>query len=486
MAITKTVNVETTNARATTELTDTTPTVPLPDMPQGLMVVGPQVTLHFVEGDWNQANSYDYYDVVQVDGTSYIAVQDVPMNTPITNTEYWAKWNDPNSQVELLQQTVGQFDNRISANAAAIKQIQSELKTFDNAISDIRVQNLGIDEIVVLGNSYEMGANNVSNQGIGYQLKNILGISSDKFHFYAVSSAGFSVTGNTYDMQLARASEEMSETQKNNVKMVYVPYTITDYREGTTGLKLIFENFAANVSAVFPNAIIVMPLEVCMSYDYKDTVAGKNYGCDIFYLAYISMCLNQASAPNLITMPYIWCDCMINDGTLVQADGYHPTLAASKAIAARVVNNLISSSNRNVGRYYFYDMIGSDISSIYITFDYVTGNLSINEGSVNLSAAPTSASASNIRTNLLTNSRFYDVFKSSLSIFNRIFSRATINDKNLYVGLAERKSPDSSYDMVMYNEQITDSVGQRFIIGEYFNHTVNYASGVMQIIQVNK
>ena len=125
MAVTKTVNVETTNARASTTLTDTTPTVPLPDTPQGLMVIGPQVTLHFVEDEWNQANSYDYYDVVQVDGTSYIAVQDVPANTPITNTTYWAKWNDPNAQVELLQQTVGTFEARIAKNAADILAIKT-------------------------------------------------------------------------------------------------------------------------------------------------------------------------------------------------------------------------------------------------------------------------------------------------------------------------------------------------------------------------
>lgn len=140
----KTVNVETTNARATTMLEDTTPTVPLPDLPQGLMVLGPQVTLHFVEGEWNQANSYDYYDVVQVDGTSYIAVQDVPANTPITNTDYWAKWNDPNAQVELLQETVGMFDSRISAAesdaeaantaATAAADFNSNLKTLYAAI----------------------------------------------------------------------------------------------------------------------------------------------------------------------------------------------------------------------------------------------------------------------------------------------------------------------------------------------------------------
>ena len=139
MGITKTVNVETTNARASTTLTDTTPTVPLPDTPQGLMVIGPQVTLHFVEGEWDEANTYDYYDVVQVDGTSYIAVQDVPAGTEITNTEYWAKWNDPNAQVKLLQDTVNGFDGRINQNTTNInmltKLLQDTVNGFDGRIT---------------------------------------------------------------------------------------------------------------------------------------------------------------------------------------------------------------------------------------------------------------------------------------------------------------------------------------------------------------
>lgn len=128
MAITKTVNVETTNARASTTLTDTTPTVPLPDTPQGLMVIGPQVTLHFVEGEWNQANSYDYYDVVQVDGNSYIAVQDVPANTEITNTTYWAKWNDPNAQVKQMQDTIATYNGRINNVEIGLAKLERGIK----------------------------------------------------------------------------------------------------------------------------------------------------------------------------------------------------------------------------------------------------------------------------------------------------------------------------------------------------------------------
>ena len=143
MAVTKTVNVETTNARASTTLTDTTPTVPLPDTPQGLMVIGPQVTLHFVKDAWNKANSYDYYDVVQVDGTSYIAVQDVPANTEITNTTYWAKWNDPNAQLKLLQDTVGMMDGRIDAVEEAVTEATTQINSLIANNCVINIESYG-------------------------------------------------------------------------------------------------------------------------------------------------------------------------------------------------------------------------------------------------------------------------------------------------------------------------------------------------------
>lgn len=153
MAVTKTVNVETTNARASTTLTDTTPTVPLPDTPQGLMVIGPQVTLHFVEDAWNKANSYDYYDVVQVDGTSYIAVQDVPANTEITNTTYWAKWNDPNAQLELLQTTVSEYSGKID-NA---QNTANDAKKVADAANDLLSEMVTLNDNIGMSGSEDWG-----------------------------------------------------------------------------------------------------------------------------------------------------------------------------------------------------------------------------------------------------------------------------------------------------------------------------------------
>ena len=85
--------------------------------PMGLRAIGPRITFHFA-GEWNAETSYVLYDVVRVNGTSYIAnkiniAKGVDPETD--NNAHWVKWNDPNAQVELLQQTVNNFDGRITA-----------------------------------------------------------------------------------------------------------------------------------------------------------------------------------------------------------------------------------------------------------------------------------------------------------------------------------------------------------------------------------
>lgn len=52
-----------------------------------------------------------------MNGTSYIANKiniAKGINPETDNNVHWIKWNDPNSQVELLQQTVNGFDGRIT------------------------------------------------------------------------------------------------------------------------------------------------------------------------------------------------------------------------------------------------------------------------------------------------------------------------------------------------------------------------------------
>lgn len=107
------VSVSTDNATATTILKDKMPALSL-NTPQGMKAIGPRVTFHFIADEWNKSNTYESYDVVNVDGASYVAIQPVPAGIELDNTDYWFYWADPNAQFADLKNIVESFNSRIS------------------------------------------------------------------------------------------------------------------------------------------------------------------------------------------------------------------------------------------------------------------------------------------------------------------------------------------------------------------------------------
>lgn len=131
MANTQSFSASTDNATVSGTLTDKelqTPEAP----PSGRVAIGPRVTFNFITDEWSSANTYAYYDVVQVNGNSYIARQNVPTGIEITNTDYWIHWADPNAQFQELYNIVMTFQDKI----ASIEESIDTLKT-GNTYNDI-------------------------------------------------------------------------------------------------------------------------------------------------------------------------------------------------------------------------------------------------------------------------------------------------------------------------------------------------------------
>lgn len=108
----------------------------IPDIPpQGLMSVGPRVTLNFIKEPWNKLNSYNFFDVVRDGaGKSYIAIKPVvPTNTELTDEEFWFKWSDPDTQLNELKEVVKLYNGRISQNASAIAEEVARAKAAEQA-----------------------------------------------------------------------------------------------------------------------------------------------------------------------------------------------------------------------------------------------------------------------------------------------------------------------------------------------------------------
>jgi hypothetical protein len=289
-------------SQVTTTLTDNSPVLPLPNTPQGMLAVGPRVTFHFVQ-DYNQANSYDYYDVVNVDGTSYIAIKAVPANTPVTDTDYWVKWNDPNAQFSLLLETVQTFDQRITSNANNIQNVASNL---DNSLRD---------KMVVFGDSFSVTSRSKKKWWEYFSEATAL-----EAYSYATSGAGFTATGvggKTFIDQIAVARNE--DINFEQVKYVFLLGGVNDVKANieVATLQSLIDSFMVQVRSLYPNAtIIAIGCNTGLSWEIKDNINPLNYS------------FNLARRGIYSAVQYTYIDMLtlfVANTSMVESDKLHPT-----------------------------------------------------------------------------------------------------------------------------------------------------------------
>ena len=85
---------------------------------------------------WDNTKPYEPLTVVLYQGNSYTSRQFVPIGIAITNELYWAQTGNYNAQVEQYRQEVFTFDDRITANAAAITAEETAREAADDALQD--------------------------------------------------------------------------------------------------------------------------------------------------------------------------------------------------------------------------------------------------------------------------------------------------------------------------------------------------------------
>lgn len=77
--------------------------------------------------EWSDTREYEPLTIVLYQGNSYTSRQYVPTGIEVTNEEYWALTGNFNAQVEAYRQEVMALDERITANAQAIDDINAEI-----------------------------------------------------------------------------------------------------------------------------------------------------------------------------------------------------------------------------------------------------------------------------------------------------------------------------------------------------------------------
>lgn len=363
---TKTSVLTTPTAKATTVLEDSSPVLPLPDTPQGVMAVGPRVTLHFVQ-DYKQANSYNYYDVVNIDGTSYIAIKNVPANTPITDTEYWVKWNDPNAQFALLQDTVNGFNGRVTALENDFDSLgTASRKEWTNAVeqdSDSLITSGGVYSAInktlcIIGDSYTQQGTWVN------RFASANGFSSVKN--YGVSgSAYYPGSSNNFTAQLNQLIADFKGKHKE-IGMILVVGGTNDFAKPTSGnvfstsVNTFAQTYAANLSDVFMLDVCCFLPPSYITANYLTQIAVANYYLSINGIA------TAKFAPYLLAA---------NSPASMSSDNVHPSSVGYNMILS-YLNSLMH------GNPYFYNQqhIITDYTATSKTLTWSQNNVMINLG----------------------------------------------------------------------------------------------------------
>lgn len=346
----KTSVLNTPTAKATTTLEDSSPVLPLPDTPQGVMAVGPRVTFRFITSGYNQENSYDYYDVVNVDGTSYIAIQNVPANTPIENTEYWVKWNDPNAQFALLQDTVNLFDGRLTTAETEIEQNSENINELDTIVND------GI--YLCLGDSWVAGGEIA---GIIAARKNLNLINK------AVSGASFTAFSGyvkTIDEEVNEAVSAISDP--NLVKLITLVASVNDVSHhneiSQSQLNTAVGNTLSLIKTKFPNAEIIFAADAPYSTDFLS----------LSYYYYSVAQLQRIAYYQGVTFVNLYG--MFNSVDYYKSDNLHPNTAGYGFVASsllggsdQLVANVSESSSGDILNLYIHE------GMVYLTYIFNSG-----------------------------------------------------------------------------------------------------------------
>ena len=88
-------------------------------------------------GEWSASQTYPVGTIVYTEGgmATYVSTQDVPVNTPITNTEYWQVILNADTVQDNLEEELGEYKDQIDAAIAEFEQtVGGNMDTFEQQI----------------------------------------------------------------------------------------------------------------------------------------------------------------------------------------------------------------------------------------------------------------------------------------------------------------------------------------------------------------
>lgn len=257
-----------------------------------------------VMGEWNKALQYEALSIVTYAGNSFTSKIPVPANIDISNKTYWVNTGNYNAQVEAYRQQTAQVENRLNSEI-----IDRKNDTKDN--------------ILWIGDSYSVNYNHKLPNGVRYMLN------AKNWYEYSKGGAGFlgAWAGASYNDLIEQAKNEMSASEKEMIKYVYIVGGANDSSFTWTQLKDKVVSTVQNARNSFPNAQVCFIFASCAYETYLDLFTKtKNMSNDNY-------------VPCIFAMPYYYLT-----GEFYNPDNLHFTEPATNYIIS-VISNLICGSS---------------------------------------------------------------------------------------------------------------------------------------------
>lgn len=255
-------------------------------------------------GEWNKALQYEPLSIVTHLGNSFTSKVPVPVNIDITNTDYWVNTGNYNAQVE------------------AYRTETANLKTALNNETAYRI-NADKDNILWIGDSYSVNYNHKLPNGVRDMLN------AKNWYEYSKGGAGFAGKwgGASFNDLIQLAKNEMSDTQKEMIKYVYIVGGANDSSFSWSQLKDSVVSTVQNARNSFPNAQVCFIFASCAYDTYQDLfLKTKNMSNDNY-------------VPCIFALPYYYLT-----GAFYNTDNLHFTEAATNYIIS-VISSLLCGSS---------------------------------------------------------------------------------------------------------------------------------------------
>ena len=255
-------------------------------------------------GEWNKALQYEALSVVTHLGNSFTSKIPVPANVDITNTDYWVNTGNYNAQVESYRQETAQVKNDLN-------------NEITNRKNDTK------DNILWIGDSYSVNYNHKLPNGVRDMLN------AKNWFEYSKGGAGFAGAwaGASFNDLIEQAKQEMSATQKEMIKYVYIVGGANDssFEWGVLKPKVI--STIKNAKTSFPNAEVCFIFASCAYTTYLDLFTKTKNICNDNYV------------PCIFAMPFYYLS-----GSFYNDDNLHFTESATNYIIS-VISNLLCGSS---------------------------------------------------------------------------------------------------------------------------------------------